>query len=67
MAAILACAIGATAYGEQTDTEKKKAEEAAAYRRLRIIRASGPYHPVGETLTLVCLQSGIVSTGFQAT
>jgi len=31
MAAILACAIGATAYGEQTDTEKKKAEEAAAY------------------------------------
>jgi len=57
-------ALGATS---STPARRVAVEEAAAYRRLRIIRASGPYHPVGETLTLVCLQSGIVSTGFQAT
>jgi transposase len=31
LAAILACTIGATAFGDQTDAEKKKAEAAAEY------------------------------------
>ena len=50
-----------------TPARSVDAAEVVAYRRLRIIRASGPYHPVGERLTLICLQSGIVSAGFQAT
>ena len=42
VAAILACAIGATAYGEQTDAEKKKAEAAAEYLKAHGWSVQGP-------------------------